>query len=76
MCIRDSTKYEVFVDYYDKPTEICGTIIKGNDAVTVDTVKAQPCLLYTSSNISLVTKMWWQNNQKQTFISVIYNKNW
>lgn len=38
----DDTKYEVFVDYYDKPTDIFGTIIKGNDAVTVDTVKAQP----------------------------------
>ena len=37
----DNTKYEVFVDYYDKPTDIFGTIIKGNDAVTVDTVKAQ-----------------------------------
>lgn len=37
----DGTKYEVFVDYYDKPTDIFGTIIKGNDAVTVDTVKAQ-----------------------------------
>lgn len=37
----DDTKYEVFVDYYDKPTDIFGTIIKGNDAVTVDTVKAQ-----------------------------------
>lgn len=38
----DDTKYEVFVDYYDKPTDIFGTIIKGNDAITVDTVKAQP----------------------------------
>ena len=38
----DNTKYEVFVDYYDKPTDIFGTIIKGNDAVTVDTVKTQP----------------------------------
>ena len=38
----DDTKYEVFVDYYDKPTDIFGTIINGNDAVTVDTVKAQP----------------------------------
>lgn len=38
----DDTKYEVFVDYYDKPTDIFGTIIKGNDAVTVDTVKTQP----------------------------------
>lgn len=38
----DDTKYEVFVDYYDKPTDIFGTIIKDNDAVTVDTVKAQP----------------------------------
>lgn len=38
----DDTKYEVFVDYYDKPTDIFGTIIQGNDAVTVDTVKAQP----------------------------------
>lgn len=38
----DDTKYEVFVDYYDKPTDIFGTIIKGNDAVTVDTVKVQP----------------------------------
>lgn len=37
----DNAKYEVFVDYYDKPTDIFGTIIKGNDAVTVDTVKAQ-----------------------------------
>ena len=37
----DDTKYEVFVDYYDKPTDIFGTIIKGNDVVTVDTVKAQ-----------------------------------
>lgn len=37
----DNTKYEVFVDYYDKPTDIFGTIIKGNDAVTVDTVKAE-----------------------------------
>lgn len=37
----DDTKYEVFVDYYDKPTDIFGTIIKGNDAVTVNTVKAQ-----------------------------------
>ncbi len=37
----DITKYEVFVDYYDKPTDIFGTIIKGNDAVTVDTVKAE-----------------------------------
>lgn len=37
----DDTKYEVFVDYYDKPTDIFGTIIKGNDAVTVDTVKDQ-----------------------------------
>lgn len=37
----DNTKYEVFVDYYDKPTDIFGTIIKGNDAVTVDTVKTQ-----------------------------------
>ena len=37
----DNTKYEVFVDYYDKPTDIFGTIIKGNDAVTVDTVKDQ-----------------------------------
>lgn len=35
----DDNKYEVFVDYYDKPTDIFGTIIKGNDAVTVDTVK-------------------------------------
>lgn len=38
----DDTKYEVFVDYYDKPTDIFGTIINSNDAVTVDTVKAQP----------------------------------
>lgn len=38
----DNTKYEVFVDYYDKPTDIFGTIIKGNDAVTVDTVKDKP----------------------------------
>lgn len=37
----DNTKYEVFVDYYDKPTDIFGTIIRGNDAVTVDTVKSQ-----------------------------------
>lgn len=37
----DTTKYEVFVDYYDKPTDIFGTIIKSNDAVTVDTVEAQ-----------------------------------
>lgn len=37
----DNTKYEVFVDYYDKPTDIFGTIINGNDAVTVDTVKAE-----------------------------------
>lgn len=37
----DDTKYEVFVDYYDKPTDIFGTIINSNDAVTVDTVKAQ-----------------------------------
>lgn len=37
----DNTKYEVFVDYYDKPTDIFGTIINSNDAVTVDTVKAQ-----------------------------------
>lgn len=37
----DNAKYEVFVDYYDKPTDIFGTIIKGNDAVTVDTVKTQ-----------------------------------
>lgn len=37
----DNTKYEVFVDYYDKPTDIFGTIINGNDAVTVDTVKTQ-----------------------------------
>lgn len=37
----DNTKYEVFVDYYDKPTDIFGTIIKGKDAVTVDTVKAE-----------------------------------
>ena len=45
----DDTKYEVFVDYYDKPTDIFGTIIKGNDAVTVDTVKAQPeCLTIVS----------------------------
>ena len=35
------TKYEVFVDYYDKPTDIFGTIINSNDAVTVDTVKVQ-----------------------------------
>lgn len=38
----DDTKYEVFVDYYDKPTDIFGTIINGDDAVTVDTVKTQP----------------------------------
>lgn len=37
----DNTKYEVFVDYYDKPTDIFGTIIKGDDAVTVDRVEAQ-----------------------------------
>lgn len=37
----DNTKYEVFVDYYDKPTDIFGTIINSNDAVTVDTVKTQ-----------------------------------
>lgn len=37
----DDTKYEVFVDYYDKPTDIFGTIIRGNDAVTVGTVKEQ-----------------------------------
>lgn len=37
----DDTKYEVFVDYYDKPTDIFGTIINGNDAVTVNTVKEQ-----------------------------------
>lgn len=37
----DNAKYEVFVDYYDKPTDIFGTIIKSNDAVTVKTVKAQ-----------------------------------
>lgn len=37
----DNTKYEVFVDYYDKPTDIFGTIINGDDAVTVDTVKTQ-----------------------------------
>lgn len=37
----DDTKYEVFVDYYDKPTDIFGTIINGNDAVTVNTVKAE-----------------------------------
>lgn len=37
----DDTKYEVFVDYYDKPTDIFGTIINSNDAVTVDTVKVQ-----------------------------------
>lgn len=37
----DNAKYEVFVDYYDKPTDIFGTIIKGNDAVTVETVEAQ-----------------------------------
>lgn len=37
----DNAKCEVFVDYYDKPTDIFGTIIKGNDAVTVDTVKTQ-----------------------------------
>ena len=38
----DNAKYEVFVDYYDKPTDIFGTIINSNDAVTVDTVKDQP----------------------------------
>lgn len=37
----DNTKYEVFVDYYDKPTDIFGTIINGNDAVTVNTVKKE-----------------------------------
>lgn len=37
----DNTKYEVFVDYYDKPTDIFGTIINGNDAVTVGTVKKE-----------------------------------
>lgn len=37
----DDTKYEVFVDYYDKPTDIFGTIINGDDAVAVNTVKAQ-----------------------------------
>lgn len=37
----DDTKYEVFVDYYDKPTDIFGTIINSKDAVTVDTVKEQ-----------------------------------
>ena len=39
--IVDNNKYEVFVDYYDKPTDIFGTIIKSNDAVTVDTVQKQ-----------------------------------
>lgn len=38
----DNAKYEVFVDYYDKPTDIFGTIINGDDAVTVKTVKNQP----------------------------------
>lgn len=37
----DDTKYEVFVDYYDKPTDIFGTVIKNSDNVTVDTVKDQ-----------------------------------
>lgn len=37
----DNTKYEVFVDYYDKPTDIFGTVIKNSDNVTVDTVKDQ-----------------------------------
>lgn len=37
----DNTKYEVFVDYYDKPTDIFGTVIKNSDNVTVDTVKSQ-----------------------------------
>ena len=37
----DNAKYEVFVDYYDKPTDIFGTIINSNDAVTVDTVKKE-----------------------------------
>ena len=39
-------------------------------------VKAPSSMWVDNSNISLVTKMWWQNNQKQTFISVICNKNW
>ena len=39
--IVNDTKYEVFVDYYDKPTDIFGTVIDSNDTVTVDTVKAQ-----------------------------------
>ena len=37
----DDTKYEVFVDYYDKPTDIFGTVINSSDTVTVETVKAQ-----------------------------------
>lgn len=37
----DDNKYEVFVDYYDKPTDIFGTIINGDDAVTVNTVQKQ-----------------------------------
>lgn len=37
----DDNKYEVFVDYYDKPTDIFGTVINSSDTVTVKTVKAQ-----------------------------------
>lgn len=37
----DKTKYEVFVDYYDKPTDIFGTVINSSDTVTVETVNAQ-----------------------------------
>lgn len=37
----DDNKYEVFVDYYDKPTDIFGTVINSSDTVTVETVKAQ-----------------------------------
>lgn len=37
----DANKYEVFVDYYDKPTDIFGTVINSSDTVTVETVKAQ-----------------------------------
>lgn len=39
--IVNDTKYEVFVDYYDKPTDIFGTVINSSDTVTVETVKAQ-----------------------------------
>lgn len=37
----DKTKYEVFVDYYDKPTDIFGTVINSSDTVTLETVKVQ-----------------------------------